>query len=108
MYSHKPFKKIKKQKTQKKMQNTDNVVIPTLEDLQQRFHAVPRFCDPNRREYMWFKADDVARVFGYSDFSDEDLMYSINHGDRVCPGKKKYNINYSPGTNPHNEYVFIP
>ena len=55
------------------MQNIENVVIPTLEDLQRRFHAVPCFRDPNKREYVWFKADDVAQVFGYSDFSD-DLM----------------------------------
>ena len=55
------------------MQNTDNVIIPTLEDLQQRFHAVPRFRDPNKREYVWFKADNVTQVFGYFDFSD-DLM----------------------------------
>ena len=27
------------------MQNSDNVSIPTLEELQQRFHAVPRFRD---------------------------------------------------------------
>ena len=73
------------------MQNTDNVVIPTLEDLQQRFHAVPRFRDPNKREYVWFKADDVARVFGYSDFSD-DLMYTINHADRVCVNKHRYDL----------------
>ena len=73
------------------MQNTDNVIIPTLEDLQQRFHAVPRFRDPNKREYMWFKADDVARVFGYSDFND-DLMYSILYADRVCVDRYRYNL----------------
>ena len=73
------------------MQSSDNVTIPTLEDLQQRFHAVPRFRDPNKREYVWFRADDVARVFGYSDFSD-DLMNSIPYVDRVCPGKPRFNI----------------
>ena len=71
------------------MQSIDNVTIPTLEDLQQRFHAVPRFRDPNKREYVWFYADDVARVFGYSDFN-EDLMYSIPYVDRVCPGTNIY------------------
>ena len=69
------------------LQNTKNVKIPTLEELQQRFHAVPRFRDPNKREYVWFHADDVARVFGYSDFN-EDLMNFIHYGDRVCVGKK--------------------
>ena len=78
------------------MQNTNNVVIPTLEDLQQRFHAVPRFRDPNKREYMWFKADDVARVFGYSDFSDE-MMYSIHFSDRVCLGGHYYNLGGTGG-----------
>ena len=71
------------------LQTTKNVKIPTLEELQQRFHAVPRFRDPNKREYVWFHADDVARVFGYSDFN-EDLMYSVQYADRVCPGKKIY------------------
>ena len=71
------------------IQNTKHVKIPTLEELQQRFHAVPRFRDPKKREYVWFHADDVARVFGYSDFN-EDLMYSIQYADRVCPGKKIY------------------
>ena len=71
------------------LQNIENVKIPTLEDLQQRFHAVPRFRDPNKREYVWFYADDVARVFGYSDFN-EDLMYSIPYVDRVCPGTNIY------------------
>ena len=71
------------------MQNSDNVSIPTLEELQQRFHAVPRFRDPNKREYMWFHADDVARVFGYSELSEE-LMYTINPIDRVWLGKYKY------------------
>ena len=69
------------------IQNTKHVKIPTLEELQQRFHAVPRFRDPNKREYVWFHADDVARVFGYSDFN-EDLMNFIHYGDRVCVGKK--------------------
>ena len=80
-----------KKQQNKKMQNKENVAIPTLEDLQQRFHAVPRFRDPNKREYVWFKADDVARVFGYSDFSD-DLMYLINHLDRVCVGRQYYDL----------------
>ena len=68
------------------MQNSDNVSIPTLEYLQHRFHAVPRFRDPNKREYVWFHADNVARVFGYSDFND-DLMHIMNHLDCVCYGK---------------------
>ena len=87
----------------RKMQNLENVSIPTLEELQQRFHAVPRFRDPNRREYMWFQADDVARVFGYSECT-ETLMYTVHHEDRVWPGKlmhygfnsvqiKQYDIN---------------
>ena len=71
----------------RKMQNLENVSIPTLEELQQRFHAVPRFRDPNRREYMWFQADDVARVFGYSDFNN-DLMDSMNFIDCFCYGRK--------------------
>ena len=71
------------------MQNSDNVTIPTLEELQQRFHAVQRFRDPNKREYVWFHADDVARVFGYSDFNEE-LKYYINHVNRVCVGKPIY------------------
>ena len=73
------------------MQTSTNVTIPTLEELQQRFHAVPRFRDPNKREYMWFKADDVARVFGYSDFNDE-LMYTIDYANRVCVSKYYYNF----------------
>ena len=73
------------------MQTSANVTIPTLEELQQRFHAVPRFRDPNKREYMWFKADDVARVFGYSDFNDE-LMYTIDYANRVCVSKYYYNF----------------
>ena len=72
------------------MQTSANVTIPTLEELQQRFHAVPRFRDPNKREYMWFKADDVARVFGYSDFNDE-LMYTIDYANRVCIDRNWYN-----------------
>ena len=71
------------------MQNTKNVVIPTLKDLQQCFHAIPHFCDPNKHEYAWFKADDVAQVFGYSDFSS-DLMYMINHGNKVCVDRRYY------------------
>ena len=39
----------------RKMQNLENVSIPTLEELQQCFHAVPRFRDPNRCKYMWFQ-----------------------------------------------------
>ena len=65
------------------MQNTENIVIPTLKGLQQCFHAVPRFSDPNKREYVWFKVDNVVKVFEYSDFSD-DLMYMINRADRLC------------------------
>ena len=73
------------------MQTSANVTIPTLEELQQRFHAVPRFRDPNRREYMWFKADNVARVFGYTDFNNE-LMYTIDYATRVCVSKYYYNF----------------
>ena len=79
------------------MQTSANVTIPTLEELQQRFHAVPRFRDPNKREYMWFKADDVARVFGYSDFNDE-LMYTIDYANRVCVGKYYYNFGGEHGS----------
>ena len=70
------------------MQNLENVTIPTLEELQQRFHTVPRFRDPNKRDYVWFQADDVARVFRYSDFN-EDLMQTMNYFDCVCVERKR-------------------
>ena len=83
------------------LQNIENVKIPTLEDLQQRFHAVPRFRDPNKRKYVWFHADDVARVFGYSDFN-EDLMNSIPYVDRICAGKHFFNISGVAGNKAHS------
>ena len=89
------------------LQNIENVKIPRLEDLQQRFHAVPRFRDPNKREYVWFCADDVARVFGYSDFN-EDLMYSIQYVDRVCSGKHIFNITGVSGVMKYNNNSLGP
>ena len=74
------------------MQTSANVTIPTLEELQQRFHTVPRFRDPNKRDYVWFQADDVARVFRYSDFN-EDLMQTMNYFDCVCVGRSKGHSN---------------
>ena len=64
------------------MENSDNKVLPTLEQLQQRFDEVPRLRASGKREYVWFKADDVARVFGFSGLSKE-LLHSIKNTDRM-------------------------
>ena len=64
------------------MENTDNIVLPTLEQLQQRFDEVPRLRASGKPEYVWFKADDVARVFGFSGLSKE-LLHSIKNMDRI-------------------------
>ena len=40
------------------MQNTENIVIPMLKGLQQCFHAVPRFSDPNKRYFNSFAEQD--------------------------------------------------
>ena len=63
-----------------KMQSSEKITIPSLEEIQQRFNDVPRFRDPKRDEYVWFHADGVARVFGFSEFN-EDLMPTINQTD---------------------------
>ena len=64
------------------MENTDNKVLPTLEQLQQRFDEVPRLRASGKPEYVWFKADDVARVFGFSGLSKQ-LLHSIKNTDRM-------------------------
>ena len=64
------------------MENTDNIVLPTLEQLQQRFDEVPRLRASGKPEYVWFKADDVARVFGFSGLSKQ-LLHSIKNTDRM-------------------------
>ena len=64
------------------MENTDNKVLPTLEQLQQRFDEVPRLRASGKPEYVWFKADDVARVFGFSGISAH-LLHSIKNMDRM-------------------------
>jgi len=64
------------------MENTDNIVLPTLEQLQQRFDEVPRLRASGKPEYVWFKADDVATVFGFSGLSKE-LLHSIKNMDRM-------------------------
>ena len=64
------------------MEHTDNKVLPTLEQLQQRFDEVPRLRASGKPEYVWFKADDVARVFGFSGLSKE-LLHSIKNTDRM-------------------------
>ena len=64
------------------MEHTDNKVLPTLEQLQQRFDEVPRLRASGKPEYVWFKADDVARVFGFSGLSKE-LLHSIKYVDRM-------------------------
>ena len=66
----------------KNMEHSDNTVLPTLEELQRRFDAVPRFCAPCKCEYVWFKADDAARVFGFNALSAE-ILHSINKTDRM-------------------------
>ena len=64
------------------MEHTDNKVLPTLKQLQQRFDEVPRLRASGKPEYVWFKADDVARVFGFSGLSKE-LLHSIKNTDRM-------------------------
>jgi len=64
------------------MENTDNIVLPTLSELQERFDAVPRLRASGKPEYVWFKADDVARVFGFSGLSKQ-LLHSIKNTDRM-------------------------
>ena len=64
------------------MENSDNIVLPTLDDLQQRFDEVPRLRASGKPEYVWFKADDVARVFGFSGLSKQ-LLHSIKNTDRM-------------------------
>ena len=64
------------------MEHTDNKVLPTLEQLQQRFDEVPRLRASGKPEYVWFKADDVARVFGFSGLSKQ-LLHSIKNTDRM-------------------------
>lgn len=64
------------------MENSDNIVLPTLEQLQQRFDEVPRLRASGKREYVWFKADDVARVFGFSGLSAV-LLHTIKDTDRM-------------------------
>ena len=64
------------------MRNMENIVLPTLDELQQRFDEVPRLRASGKREYVWFKADDVARVFGFSGLSKE-LLHSIKNTDRM-------------------------
>ena len=60
------------------MKNSDNILLPTLGELQQRFDEVPRLRASGKREYVWFKADDVARVFGFSGLSKQ-LLHSIKN-----------------------------
>ena len=64
------------------MENSDNIVLPTLSELQERFDAVPRLRASGKPEYVWFKADDVARVFGFSGLSKQ-LLHSIKNTDRM-------------------------
>ena len=66
----------------KNMEYSDNTVLPTLDELQQRFDKVPRFRASGKCEYVWFKADDVARFFEFSGLSAE-LLHSIKNTDRM-------------------------
>ena len=66
----------------KNMENSDNIVLPTLDELQQCFDEVPRLRASGKSEYVWFKADDVARVFKFSGLSAE-LLHSIHKTDTI-------------------------
>ena len=66
----------------KNIENSDNTVLPTLEQLQQRFDEVTRFGDPSKHENVWFKADDVARVFGFSNLSTY-LLKTLHLFDKI-------------------------
>ena len=78
------------------MKNSDNIVLPTLDELQERFNEVPRLRASGKPEYVWFKADDVARVFGFSCLSKE-LLHSIKYVDRMSMalGVESFQKNYN-------------